>query len=120
MRPNVFESCIQREGPRQSGMQVLYYLRNTCRTRISFSYCLEATFEAAGDYNLCSQREYKTHSVAPGDAVHFAFNLMPPGTGLSDGRTVTSNTLWVRGHACANDSSPTVVFDNGSFRFMHC
>lgn len=117
---DVFETCIRREGPQQSGIQVLYYLRNACRARISFSYCLEATFEAAGDYNLCSRREYKTHSVAPGEAVHFAFNLMPPGTALSDGRQVTSNTLYVRGHACANDSSPTVVFDGGSFRFMHC
>lgn len=117
---DVFEDCIRREGPEQSGIQVLYYLRNACRTRISLSYCLEATFEAAGDYNLCSRREYKTHSVAPGDAVHFAFNLMPPGTALSDGRQVTSNTLYVRGHACANDSSPDVYFDGGSFRFMHC
>ncbi len=117
---DVFEDCVQREGPRRSGIQVMYYLRNACRTRISLSYCLEATFEAAGDYNLCSRREYKTHSVAPGEAVHFAFNLMPPGTGLTDGRTVTNNTLYVRGHACDDNSSPRVHFDNGLFVFRGC
>ena len=117
---DVFEDCIRREGPQQSGIQVMYYLRNACRTRISLSYCLEATFEAAGDYNLCSRREYKTHSVPPGEAVHFAFNLMPPGTNLTDGRQVTDNTLYVRGHACADDSSPRVHFDNGQFVFRGC
>jgi hypothetical protein len=98
----------------------MWELRNVCSSRVSLSYCLRADFEAAGDYNLCTRREYKTHSVAPGATVHFAFGLMPPGTNLSDGRQVTHNSLYVRGYACANDASPRVHFDEGQLVFRGC
>jgi hypothetical protein len=117
---DVFDQCTRLEGPDRSGLQHIWQLRNICRTRISLSYCLRADFEAAGDYNLCTRREYRTHSVAPGATVHFAFNLMPPGTNLSDGRQVTHNSLYVRGYACADNSSPRVHFDDGQLTFRGC
>lgn len=118
---DVFDRCVELESLGRSGIQVMWQLRNKCQSRISLSYCLQANFEAAGDYNLCSQREYKTHSVAAGSAVQFAFNLMPDGTAMSDGRVVSNNgRLRAIGHACANDSSPSVAFDGGNFVFFHC
>ena len=99
---------------------MIWEFRNVCRTRISLSYCLRADFEAAGDYNLCTRREYKTHSVAPGATVHFAFSLMPPGTNLTDGRQVTHNSLYVRGYACAGNSNPRVHFADRQLVFRGC
>ena len=118
---DVFERCVTLHSLGRSGIQVMWELRNGCQSRISLSYCLRANYEAAGDYNLCSQREYKTHSVAAGSAVQFAFNLMPQGTALSDGRVVGENSeLRVSGHACANGNSPGVSFDGGQFLFTGC
>lgn len=118
---DVFDQCVALRNMGRSGIQVMWELRNNCPRRISLSYCLRANFEAAGDYNLCSRREYKTHSVAAGGSVQFAFNLMPDGTAMSDGRVVSDNSeLRVFGHACANDNSPAVTFENGQFRFVSC
>lgn len=117
---DVWGRCVALESLGRSGIQDMWQLRNKCQSRISLSYCLAADFEAAGDYNLCTRREHKTHSVAPGGTVHFSFNLMPPGTALTDGRQVTTNALSAYGFACANGNSPGVYFRDGQFLSTGC
>lgn len=103
------------------GIQVLWDLHNSCTTPVIVSYCFRARFEAAGDPNLCRRQEMRTHEIAAQGKLTFDFNLMPAGTALSDGRTVTSNSLIVSGFACTGGSFPDAYFDSdGSFRSRGC
>ena len=96
-------------------------MTNTCTSSVIVTYCFRARFEAAGDPNLCRRREMRTHEIRAGGTLTFDFNLMPPGTALSDGRTVTSNALIVSGFACTGGNFPDAYFDSdGTFRTSGC
>jgi len=119
---DAWATCVQREklAP-DGGIQQLWRLHNTCPTAIIVRYCFRAQFEAAGDENLCRRREMRTHEINAGSYLSFAFNPMPAGTILSDGRTVTSNDLIVSGFACTGGNFPDAYFDSdGSFKSRGC
>ncbi len=120
---DVWSSCISNPEPRarDGGIQALWDITNSCPNAVIVRYCFRAQFEAAGDPNLCRRREMRTHEIAPKGKLTFDFNLMPAGTVLSDGRTVTSNTLLVSGFACTGGNFPDAYFDSdGSFRSRGC
>lgn len=120
---DAWSGCISgpaRRAP-DGGIQVFWDMTNSCNTAVIVRYCFRAQFEAAGDPNLCRRQEMRTHEIAPNGKLTFDFNLMPAGTVLSDGRTVTSNTLLVSGFACTGGNFPDAYFDSdGSFRSRGC
>lgn len=116
---DVWGSCVSTEGPEPSGIQMIYYLRNSCNQTITVSFCMKATYEAAGDWNLCSQREYKTFDIKAGSRLEFPFTPLEPGDALSDGRVVDHNEVSALGHACVG-SSPSVYIENKNLMFQHC
>lgn len=120
---DAWSRCISgpvRRAP-DGGIQVFWDMTNSCNTAVIVRYCFRAQFEAAGDPNLCRRQEMRTHEIAPNGNLTFDFNLMPAGTVLTDGRTVTSNTLLVSGFACTGGNFPDAYFDSdGSFRSRGC
>lgn len=118
---NVWGTCVALEGPEQSGIQQIYYLRNRCQSKVTVAFCLWAEFEAAGnDWAMCSSREYKVFDIRSGDRIHFPFSLTPPGTAMSNGVIVGENGLHISGVACANGGSPSVYVENKELMFQHC
>lgn len=116
---DVFGPCVEVEGIR-SGIQMIWRLRNVCSTRINVAYCFRATYEAAGDTNLCSQGRYRNDSIGPGGHVDYPFTPIEEGDALSDGRIARGNQVSMQGAACANGSSPSVYISNKTLIFQRC
>lgn len=119
---DVWSRCINlTQYPRDGGIQTVWALNNTCNTTVIARFCFRAEYEAAGDPNLCRRREMRTQEIRPGASYDFPFSLIPPGTGLTDGRVVRSNELLVSGFACTGGNFPKAYFDNdGAFRSDGC
>lgn len=117
---DVFSQCVRLEDLGQSGIQHMWQLRNVCNATIKVAYCFRETFAAAGDTNMCADREYDHRTIASGATFDFPFSPLPDGTALSDGRVVKGNEFRVAGFACANGSAPDVYFNNGQFILNHC
>ena len=90
------------------------------RDRRKFGNKAVRAFAAAGDTNMCADREYDHRTIASGATFDFPFSPLPDGTALSDGRVVKGNEFRVAGFACANGSAPDVYFNNGQFILNHC
>jgi hypothetical protein len=117
---DVFGQCVQVQDLGQSGIQHMWQLRNVCNATIKVAYCFRETFAAAGDTNMCADREYDHRTIASDSTFDFPFTPLPDGTAMSDGRVVKNNQFSIAGYACANGSAPDVYFDNGKFLFQHC
>lgn len=116
---NVWSTCVSLEDPRPSGTQMIYAFRNTCTKAITISFCMKATYEAAGDWNLCSQGSHKAYDIRAGERFEFPFTPVTVGTSMSDGRLVDRQEVRASGAACIG-STPSVNMDGGQLVFDHC
>lgn len=118
---DVFGRCVQiARYPDDGGIQTVWAMNNVCSQSIIVSYCFRAAVQAAGDPNLCSRLEKRTHEIPGNGKIDFPFTLVDEGQSMSDGTLAGENSLTVLGFACTEGRFPNVYFDGGRFLSRGC